>query len=169
MRQAKMKFESDIDLKSMSDPKVFWSNIRSRLKTKTGVAPLLEDITDPNSIKFGDQDKAKILQKQFSNVFTLEPEDEVPKLPNRTNDATCEINITNEMVNEEISKIKINKSCGPDEIQPVMLKELVEYVSGPIALLLNKTIKEGVIPKDWKQANVIPIYKKGAKSQAENY
>ena len=50
-----------------------------------------------------------------------------------------------------------------------MLKELVEYVSGPIALLLNKTMKEGVIPKDWKQAYVIPIYKKGAKSQAENY
>ena len=106
MRQTKIQFESNIALKSKSDPKVFWSHIRTRLKTKTGVAPLLESITDPTSIKFRDQDKANILQKQFSNVFTLEPEDEVPKLPSRTNVATCEQNITDEMVKEEILKLK---------------------------------------------------------------
>ena len=40
MRQAKLRFERDIAKKSKGDPKVFWSHIRHRLKTESGVAPL---------------------------------------------------------------------------------------------------------------------------------
>ena len=47
--------------------------------------------------------------------------------------------------------------------------ELVDYIVKPIAFLLNKTMEHGEIPRDWKSANVSPIYKKGAKNKAENY
>ena len=30
-------------------------------------------------------------------------------------------------------------------------------------------MEHGQIPKDWKRANVSPIYKKGARCKAENY
>ena len=50
-----------------------------------------------------------------------------------------------------------------------MLKELADFISVPIAILLNKTIQEGEIPDDWKKANVSAIFKKGAKGLAENY
>ena len=46
MRQAKRRFERGIAKKSKSYPKVFWSHISHRLKTKPGVAPLLENPQD---------------------------------------------------------------------------------------------------------------------------
>jgi hypothetical protein len=30
-------------------------------------------------------------------------------------------------------------------------------------------MEEGIVPDDWKEANVTPIFKKGAKSKPENY
>ena len=79
MRKAKRV----ICLKSKSNPKSFWWKVRHKLKTKTGVAPLLEDNKDPESAKFEDQDKENILQKQFSSVFTREPDTDIPKLDKR--------------------------------------------------------------------------------------
>ena len=73
------------------------------------------------------------------------------------------------MVRREILNLNPNKSCGPDDIHPKLLIELVDVLSRPIALLLNKTIEEGDIPVEWKSAYISPIYKKGARNRAENY
>ena len=66
-------------------------------------------------------------------------------------------------------KLNVNKSCGPDEIHPQILIELVDLVSKPLALLLNKTMDEGCILQDWRMAYVSPIFKKGARNKADNY
>ena len=84
MRQARKRYEKSICYKSKENPKVFWSHVRQMLKTKSGVAPLLADVKDENSTKFGDKEKADILQSQFSSVFTREPDGEIPRLENRT-------------------------------------------------------------------------------------
>ena len=65
------------------------------------------------------------------------------------------------MVKKEFSNINNNKSCGPEEIY---IK-----ISRVIAFLLIKSMGQGVIPKDWKRANVSLIYKKGSRNCAENY
>ena len=77
--------------------------------------------------------------------------------------------ITAEMFRNEILKLNVNKSCGPDKIHPQILIELVDLVSKPLALLLNKTMDEGCIPQDWKMVYVSPIFKKAARNKAENY
>ena len=76
--------------------------------------------------------------------------------------------ITEGMVRNEILKLNVNKSCGPDKIHPLILIELVYLVTKPLALL-NKTMDEGCIPQDWKMAYISPIFKKGARNKAENY
>ena len=73
------------------------------------------------------------------------------------------------MVEQMLALLNINKSCGPDEIHPRMLIELADLISGPLALIMNKTLREKQIPNDWKKANVSPIFKKGARNRAENY
>ena len=79
------------------------------------------------------------------------------------------MHMTSDMVKQNIFNMKVNKSCGPDEVPPCILKELDDSLSAPIALLLNKTLECGVLPLDWKRAYVSPIFKKGSKSLAENY
>ena len=58
LRQAKRTFERGIARKTKSNPKAFWSHARSRLKTKSGVAPLLEKNNDKNSMKYSDEERA---------------------------------------------------------------------------------------------------------------
>ena len=169
MRKAKRDFERNICSSPKVNPKRFWWYIRHKLKTKSGVAPLLENVNDRESMKFDDQDKANILQQQFSGVFTREPVAEIPVLPKRTEAIIRSLKVTEAMVRLEILRLNVNKSCGPDNVHPKMLIELVDILAGPISLLLNKTIEEGDIPVDWKRAWVSPVYKKGSKNKAENY
>ena len=168
IRKSKREFERNIVICSKSDPKIFWSHVHSKLKTKTGLTSLLQDEKDETSTKFDDKEKANILQKQFVSVFTKEPNVEVPVLDKKT-----KVNLPNiikeEMVRNEILKLNVNKSCGTHEIHPQILIQLVDLVPKPLALLLNKTMDEECISQDWKMAYVLPTFKKGARNKAENY
>ena len=74
------------------------------------------------------------------------------------------------MLSKKIKELDINKSFGPDELHPRLLKELVDEISEPLCRIMNKTLTEGELPKDWKLAHVTPIYKnKGAHNLAVNY
>ena len=120
-------------------------------------------------MKFTDKEKAKILVQQFSSVFTRDPDGDAPTIPSCTSAILETIRVTAEMVDAEIKAMNVNKACGPDNIHPRVMKELVSFISLPIAILLNRTMQEGVIPRDWKRAFVSAIFKKGSKSIAENY
>ena len=58
---------------------------------------------------------------------------------------------------------------GPDGINLRILKELAKEVSLPLAIIFNKLLQTGVVPEDWKCANVVPIFKKGSKVDPANY
>ena len=116
IRKSKREFERNIGIQSKSNQKIFWSHVRSKLKTKAGVVPLLQDEKDETSTKFDDKQKANILQKQFFSNFTKEPNTEVPVLDKKTEVNLPNIIITEEMVRNEILKLNVNKSCGPDGI-----------------------------------------------------
>ena len=93
----------------------------------------------------------------------------MPVLDKKTEVNLSNINIKEQMIRKEILKLNVNKSCRPDEIYPQILIELIDLVSKPLALLINKTMDEGHIPQDWKMAYVSPRFKKGARDKAENY
>ena len=38
-----------------------------------------------------------------------------------------------------------------------------------LSLIFNASIKQGRLPQDWKQANVMPVFKKGDRAQPTNY
>ena len=45
----------------------------------------------------------------------------------------------------------------------------VEQIIIPLAIVLNLSLKEGVVPFEWKEANIIPLFKKGSRNKSENY
>jgi hypothetical protein len=55
------------------------------------------------------------------------------------------------------------------EISARILKEFAPELSLLLTNIFNKPIQEGEVPKDWRQANVIPVFKKGEKYLASNY
>jgi hypothetical protein len=64
--------------------------------------------------------------------------------------------------------IERNKSVGPDGIPGAILKMGGEAMIPYLARLLDITIDNGTIPRDWKKATVVPIYKGGYCSVVKN-
>ena len=61
------------------------------------------------------------------------------------------------------------KSPGPDGIHPRVLNELADCISIPLSIIFNTSLTTGKLPKEWKQANISPIHKKGSKTLPQNY
>ena len=68
-----------------------------------------------------------------------------------------------------LKKVKPNKAPGPDGISGHILKHCSYSLGRPLSILFNKAYISGVLPDDWKTANVVPIHKKGHKEDIENY
>ena len=50
-----------------------------------------------------------------------------------------------------------------------LLKETVEQISTPLAHVFNMSLQEGIVPLQWKEANIIPLFKKGSRNKSVNY
>jgi hypothetical protein len=64
---------------------------------------------------------------------------------------------------------KNSSSCGPDGCSSLFLKKFPELCL-PLCDLFNMSIQQGQVPKAWKIANIIPIFKgKGSRLDVKNY
>ena len=67
------------------------------------------------------------------------------------------------MVVKKIRDIKDNKSPGVDGIHPKILLENCRTNCIPLATVFNLSLAEGVVPLEWKKANMIALFKKRIK------
>ena len=54
-------------------------------------------------------------------------------------------------------------------ISPKMLKKTIEQMGTPLAHVFNMSLQEGIIPLEWKEANIIPLFKKGSRNKSVHY
>ena len=59
--------------------------------------------------------------------------------------------------------MKPTAAPGPDKIWARVAHDLATELCIPLAIIYAKCMEEGVVPDEWKLANVTPIYKKGSK------
>jgi hypothetical protein len=114
--------------------------------------------------------KANILNKQFSSVFnTNEDKSTIPDKGPSPHPTMGPIEITENGVFKLLSNLKVHKAAGPDLIPTQLLRELAPIIAPMLTTLFQASINQGTIPSEWKEANVVPIFKKGDKSRASNY
>jgi len=58
---------------------------------------------------------------------------------------------------------------GPDGYHPRLLNQTAEQLCLPLCLIYRRSLAEEILPSDWKEANVIPVFKKGDHHQPNNY
>ena len=76
--------------------------------------------------------------------------------------------VSAEYIGKLLSELKINKSCGPDNIPPKILKlSASAIIKEP--KLINYCITESSWPLDWKRSHITPVYKKDDASSVKNY
>ena len=86
-----------------------------------------------------------------------------------TNSRLVHLEVTPTEVENRLKTINVNKAKGPDGIPGRLLKECAKEISSSLAKLFNKSLRVGMVPKDWKLANIIPLFKNGTKGHLENY
>ena len=120
-----------------------------------------------------DASKANIFNTIFLNKSILD--DSNKPLPDETvvlptdHPVLSDINITVREVSEQLSLLDTSKACGPDGIGPRLLKSIAPAIVDPMCRLFKASLDQRTVPSGWKQANVIPIHKKGDMSDPNNY
>ena len=168
IRNAKSTFEKCLADKVKENPKAFYSYSRSKLKTKETVGPIAEG----DLVVHDDVGVANIINDYFSSIFTIE---KLP-IPNpvqifngSSGDRLTDICFTKEDVHKLLKNLKPCKAPGPDKIYPRVLKELASEIAEPLYVIFKESLRQSVIPTDWRRANVTPIFKKGSRQSAANY
>ena len=77
--------------------------------------------------------------------------------------------ISTNFVWKELTKLEQTKATGLDGLTARLLKDTAPVIAKPITYLVNVTISTGVIPSEWKEARVTPIFKLGVRNDENNY
>ena len=159
--------EKEVADNAKTNPEKLWQYINRKTKTTTGIA----DLEGPgNKLINDDKEKVEILANFFSSVFTKENMDNKPTIcESRIEDDLTDYEVKVEEVRKKLVALNLNKSPGPDNIHPCVLKEMSEVLDKPLAILYQNSIKMEKIPNDWKHAKVTVIFKKGERKKPNNY
>ena len=170
IRQSKRSYEQKLACNIKNDSKSFYAYVRSKQDVQDKVGPLEDSAGNIISQGFL---MAEDLNGYFSSVFTKEDISSLPVADAKFQGAKSEylgpLVVTPELVAKKIRAMKDNKSPGVDGIPPKLLMETVDLISIPLARVFNLSLKEGVVPFEWKEANIIPLFKKGSRNKSENY
>ena len=144
-------------------PKLFWSYVESKTRTKSGICDLtcFED-----NIKLSattDKWKADVLASFFSSVFANESSSDVtPSMPCVETTSFCDkILFNHNAAYNKLSNLLPFKSPGPDNLHPFVFKSLCDIVCMPLAIIFQTSLYTLSLPNIWKTTNVSSIFKKG--------
>ena len=93
----------------------------------------------------------------------------MPPVNKTVNTSLTDIKVDTVGVEKLLLKIKPHKACGPDELPNMVLSKCAKSLAPGISTLFQKSLDSGILPKDWTDANVTPVFKKGDKHAPENY
>lgn len=176
IQESRSAYFDKVGFEIHTNPKRFWSLIKTFTKSSNR--------TIPSSVSFHANnpdtptvtaDKPQVIADLFNTYFQS-----VQKLPsadncfedNRDVITTSDLpsfEVTNAEVKHYLNTIDVNKATGPDGISGRLLKECADEICDSLTKLFNKSLRTGVVPTEWKLANIIPLYKHGVKSHIENY
>ena len=116
-----------------------------------------------------ESDRAK--KSEMFNTFNSTFTDSVQcPLSTCTPTMVCnQIEITEADVCEALSTLDANKSPGPDNISPSVLKYCAVALTPPLHKLFIQSLQSGQLPSEWKLHLIVPIFKSGNKSDIKNY
>ena len=164
-REERSNFERDIVTKSKDQPKLLYRYINGRLKQQEGVQRLNVN----GEVHADEVVMAEIMNEYFQGVFTRESDFEEPNGPRLTGPYLNNIAFTVKDVTSEMEKLDVRKSQGPDGVSNWVLKECNEQLATRVYTVIESSLTEGVVPLDWKAADIVPIHKSGKKDDPQNY
>ena len=164
IRKSKRNFEHKLAQNIKSDSKSLYAYVRSKQNVRDKVGPQEDNAGNiiTEGVLMADESNM-----HFSSVFTTEDTSSLPipetKFNGTEGERLGQLVITPQVLANKINNMKDNKSPGVDGIAPNILKETVEQISKPLAHKVSMSLQEGIVPLEWKEANIISLLKKRIK------
>ena len=169
IKKARKRYENDIAEKISTNPKQFWTYLKSHTKPRSTIQNLKRC---DGQLTSSEEETANEFNRYFSSVFSGDSQgivSEIAEIVEAEINIISEIEFSRDKVFDMLNKIKIDSSPGPDEIYPKILYEVRYEILEPLCYLFNLSLSTGKLPYEWKEATVVPIYKKGDRTLASNY
>lgn len=148
-----------------SNPKKFWSFVSQ--KGNRGSIP--NEISLDNETASDSNVKANLFNKHFFNQFNSKKLPVPNDLPSFINDNLSSIILTEFQVYNVLCNLDVNKAYGSDGLATAIYKHCAISITPSLTMLFNLSLDKGIVPNDWKKANIVPVFKKGVKSDVKNY
>ena len=175
LRKEKKKYHSTQINDSKGNSKKMWQSIKHIIPKSNQVLPCSIEV---DGARVTDH---KCIAQSFNDYFVtcaLKVTSGIPKHSDIILDDDEFINtdgkfellqVSNAFVLKEIENMSDDKATGNDGISCRILKMARFIIADSLTCLINRSITTGYVPKGWKEARVIPIYKTGDMSTPNNY
>ena len=167
VRGAKLRHERGLIADLKDNPNLYYGHCRRSLKTKSGVT----NVIDGNGkLTETDEETASALNTYYHSVFTYDDgNSEAPTFAEQTSERLSDVAMTTEAVEDVLLSLNPNKAVGPDGVETKMLKECAEELAPKLQQVFRKSLDDGEVPRQWKEAHIVPIHKGGSKAIMNNF
>ena len=109
------------------------------------------------------KEKAELFNHFFVNQCSLLSNNSVlpTNLPQLTSKPLDSIHLSSSDIVKTISRLDPNKAHGHDMLSIRMTKLCGNSICKPLSIIFKDCLREGKFPHEWKNTNVVPVYKKG--------
>jgi len=151
-----------------NNPKRFYGHMRKPQTVKDVVTALKNE---DEKLTATDQEPADELANCFQKIFTEEDSNGFLQVEEDTNSCWLDtrIDFSPEARMMKLEHLPMDKAPGPDGLHPLLLRSCAVAIAEPLSLIYDRSFAAGLVPSDWKIADIGPIFKKGAKDDPTNY
>ena len=180
IQNSKTNYYTETINKNHKNPKQLWQNLHDI--TGKSVKQSTNFIDDENGCPIVDPEA---IANRFNDHFTSVHE----KLHSGQTSGICNTDLLKDYVNQKVpiesefsislvdeffiqnqlQNLNVNKATGIDNISAKYLKIAAPAITKPLTKILNLSIQNGTFPDSLKKAKVTPIYKRGSKTDVNNF
>ena len=175
IKQAKKRHFSDNLKVSKGNPRKTWNLIKELTSRNTSKSTNISEIQVDNRTISSPGDMAEAFNDHFTNIGQVLAQ-EVPAAEvnpefylSHTDKAFHLKTPSLDVVFNLLRNIDEKKATGLDMIPSKLLKMAASVVTPSLTAIFTKSIITGIYPTEWKMARVTPVFKKGEKSDLNNY
>ncbi|MCP4458443.1 MAG: hypothetical protein GY816_10545, partial [Cytophagales bacterium] len=143
--------------------KKFWKHVKSTCKSTR----IPESVYYNGRYRNNPKDQAILFNTFFADQFSNPSHYNIDI--DWDNDDTNNIDFSLSEIRNLLYQVNPRKAHGPDGIHGMVLKNCAFGMAYPLSILFRLSYNTGIIPVEWKLANVVPVHKKGSKLDVENY